>query len=127
MVTTVERRNFRCHKQQEGETFDDFLIALQELTKMCKFCLDECTKKSFRDQIIKGLQDPETIEDLLKEKDLTMETTIMHCRSCETARRYHADLGHEDPSTMAEIQTPHQTAKVKPPFSGCGGPWHKGG
>ena len=35
---TVERHNFRCCKQQEGETFDDFLIALRELIKMCKLC-----------------------------------------------------------------------------------------
>ncbi len=30
---TVERRNFRRHVQQEGETFDDFLVSLCELSK----------------------------------------------------------------------------------------------
>jgi len=40
--------------QQPGETFDDFLIALWELAKMCKFCLDESTEKSIRNQIIEG-------------------------------------------------------------------------
>lgn len=61
---TVERRNFSRRTQQEGETFDDFLIALRELIKTCKFCSEVCAKKSLRDQIIEGLRDPETIEDL---------------------------------------------------------------
>ena len=36
---TVERHNFLCRVQQQGETFDDFLIALRKLAKTCKFCL----------------------------------------------------------------------------------------
>ena len=73
------------------------------LIKMCKFCSNSCTKKCFRDQIIEGLRDPETIEDLLKEKDLMLEATIMHNRSCEAERKYHLDLAHEDPSTLAAV------------------------
>jgi len=40
MNETVERRNFRGCRQQAGETFDDYLIALRELIKTCKFCSD---------------------------------------------------------------------------------------
>ena len=64
---TVERRNFCRRIQQPGETFDDFLIVLLELAKTCKFCSDECTEKSIRDQIIEGAIDGDTIEDLLQE------------------------------------------------------------
>ena len=35
---SVKRCAFR---QQEGETFDDFLVSL---TKMCNFCDDACTQ-----------------------------------------------------------------------------------
>ena len=28
---TVEHRSFRCHKQQTGEIFDDYLISLRDL------------------------------------------------------------------------------------------------
>jgi len=84
--------------------------------------LDKCTKKNLRDQIIEGLQDTETIEDLLKEKEFTLETAIMHCRSHEAARKYCSGPEHKDLSTVAAIQTPHQMAKVKPPCLGCGGP-----
>ena len=43
---SVERRNFRRRVQQEGETFDDFLVSLRELAKTCSFCSDECTQKN---------------------------------------------------------------------------------
>ena len=49
---SVERRNFRKRVQQPGETFDDFLVSLRDLSKTCKFCNEECTRKNIRDQII---------------------------------------------------------------------------
>lgn len=51
---SVERRNFRCWIQQPRESFDDFLMSLQELVKSCKFCSDTCIQKNLRYQIIKG-------------------------------------------------------------------------
>ena len=49
---SVERRNLRSRTQQQGESFDDFLVALREMTKTCNFCNAQCTQKSIRDQII---------------------------------------------------------------------------
>ena len=76
---TVERRNFRRRVQQDGETFDDFLVSLRELAKTCNFCSDTCIQKSIRDQIIEGLFDGEIVEDLLRERDLTLQPTISKC------------------------------------------------
>ena len=70
---SVERRNFRRRVQQPGESFDDFLVSLRELAKTCKFCSDECVHKSIRDQIIEGVSDGNTEEELLKEKDLSLD------------------------------------------------------
>jgi len=44
----VKCRNFHCHVQQLGETFEDFLISLQELAKTCKFCSESCKKRTFK-------------------------------------------------------------------------------
>ena len=46
---TMERHKFRHRTQQQGETFDDYLILLRELAKTCKFCSDACMQKSIRD------------------------------------------------------------------------------
>ena len=54
---TVECRNFRQRVQQPGESFTDFLIALRQLVKICKFCSDACVQKRICDQIIEGLID----------------------------------------------------------------------
>ena len=72
---SVERRHFRQCKQQQGESFDDFLVSLRELAKTCELCSDECTQKSIRDQIVEGLLDGDTVQDLLQESKLTLETT----------------------------------------------------
>ena len=39
---------------------------------------DACVQKRLRDQIIEGLRDAEMVDSLMKEKDLTLATTIMH-------------------------------------------------
>jgi len=58
---SVERCNLRSRSQQPGESFDDYLVALRELTKTCNFCSDRCTQKNIRDQIIEGLMDQDTV------------------------------------------------------------------
>ena len=81
---SVECRNFRRWVQQEGETFDDFLVSLRELAKTCSFCSEACTQKNLRDQISAGLLDGDIvdiIEDLLEEKSLSLDTTITKCRA----------------------------------------------
>jgi len=42
---TVERRNFRQHRQQPRESFDDFLVALRDLIRTCNYCADDCMSK----------------------------------------------------------------------------------
>ena len=68
---SVERRNFRHRIQQPGETFHDFLVSLLELVKTCNFCLEACTQKNTRDEVIEGLLDGDTVEALLQENNLT--------------------------------------------------------
>ena len=129
---SVERRNFRRRSQQQGESFDDFLVSLRELAKTCNFCSDQCTQKNIRDQIIEGLMDGDTVEDLLKEKNLTLDTTITKCRGQEAAKRQRAEITTNTPETSIQSirrarpnsTTPTQPSQVCP---GCGANFHKGG
>jgi len=125
---TVERRNLRRRVQQPGESFDDFLIALRELAKTCKFCSDRCMQKGIRDQIIEGLSDGDTIEDLLQVSDLTLQVTIDKCRSREAAKKNRSDITHS-PEVVAAVRRPtHPIQPIKQATCpGCGGPHHKRG
>jgi len=88
----VERRKFCKRKQQTGESFDDFLVSLRELVKMCNFCSDNCANKNIRNQIIEGLLDADTTESLLQENDLTLAKAISKCQAQEAAKRQCAHL-----------------------------------
>jgi len=82
---TVGRRNFRRRVQQPGETFDDFLMALRELAKTCKFCMDKCTEK--KESAIKSYKEGTSEgEDLLQENISTLARTISMCHSREAAK-----------------------------------------
>ena len=70
---SVERRNFRRRTQQPGECFDDFLLALRDLVKTCNFCFNDCMQKNIRDQVIEGILDGDTVENLLQVKDLSLD------------------------------------------------------
>ena len=94
-------RSFRKHTQQTGESFDDYLVSLHELVKTCYFCSDACTNKNIRDQIIEGLLDADTTEDLLQEIDLTLARAISKCQTQEAAKKQHAGLHNYSTESVA--------------------------
>ena len=63
-VPCTSNNNLRQRTQGVGESFDDFLVSLRELTKTCNFCSNDCLQKALRDQIIEGLRDGDIIEEL---------------------------------------------------------------
>ena len=105
---TVERRNFRLRKQQPEETFDDFLISLQELAKTCKFCSEQCTEKNIRDQIIEAVCDGDVIEDLLQVNDLTLAKAVAVCRSKEAAKKHRSDIAAPESEVLATLRHSYQ-------------------
>ena len=113
---SVERRHFRQRQQQPGEPFDDFLVSLRESAKTCKFCSDGCTQKSIQDQIIEGFLDGDTVEDLLKERDLTLSATISKCRAQEAAKQQRAEITNTPVENICSNCHP-----------GCGSAPHQGG
>ena len=128
---SVERRNFRKRVQQPGETFDDFLVSLRDLSKTCKFCTEECTRKNIRDQIIEGLLEGDTVEDLLRERDLSLDTAISKCRAQEAARKQRADITSGLDGAQIRVvgnrQPENPTDRPQRPCAGCGYPPHPGG
>ena len=118
---SVERKNFRRRTQQPGESFDDFLVALHELVKTCNFCSDNSTRKNLRDQIIEGILDGNTVEELLQEKDLSLTRAIQIFQAQEMAKRQCASMstGHQDSLAAVRNSPPlrrSHSAKRHPTF-----------
>ena len=126
---TVERRNFRRRTQQQGESFDDFLVSLRELVKTCNFCLDACIQKNIRDQIIEGLLDGDTIGTLLQETDLTLERTIHKCQAQEAAKRERTKLSDYHVESVSAVRKLQDRKGYTPPLTcpGCGSKPHPAG
>ena len=132
---SVERRNLRSRRQQTGESFDDFLVALRELTKTCNFCTDQCVQKNIRDQIIEGLIDKDTVEHLLRQQELTLEAAITICRAQEAAKKQCRSIQDNNLEAVLAIRQQRQqlpthrqqlTHRQQPPTPcpGCGSKPH---
>ena len=82
------------------------MVALRELVKTCNFCLDNCTRKNLHEQIIEGILDGDTVEDLLQEKDLSLARAIQIFQAQEAAKRQRASMstGHQD--SLAAVRNP---------------------
>ena len=130
---SMERRKLRRRYQQPGESFDDYLVSLRELTKTCNFCSEGCTTKNIRDQIIEGISDSDTVEQLLKHQNLTLEVAITTCRAQEAAKNQCRKIQDHTPAAVLAINHPQrkqrrptesETTQVCP---GCGAKAHQGG
>ena len=101
---SVERCNLRSRTQQPGESFDDFLVALREMTKTCNFCSPLCVQKNIRDQIIEGLLDKDTVEHLLRQQELSLDNAITICRAQEAAKKQCRSMQENNTESVLAMQ-----------------------
>ncbi|KAF0304940.1 putative RNA-directed DNA polymerase from transposon BS [Amphibalanus amphitrite] len=80
----LDRRDFYRRNQATDEPFDDYLIALKEISEFCDFC-KHCTEDRLRDRLITGLCDEAAVQTLLSETNLTLQKTVDICRARENA------------------------------------------
>ena len=108
----LDRRDYYRRQQEEGEPFDEYLVALREIAQFCDFC-PHCADSQLRDRIVTGVQDEDTLRALLSESDLTLRTAIDICRARETAQQNSAALS----SSIQPISTyrRNRTASARRP------------
>ena len=129
---SVERSNLRRHTQQSSESFDDFLVTLCEMAKTCNFCSNQYSQKNIWDQIIEGTPDGDTVEQLLKQPDLTLEAAITICRAQEAAKKQRREMSDSTPGAILAVRQRRQPPTTPPnqyPVTcpGCGSKLHMGG
>ncbi len=122
---TIERRNLRQRHQLIGESFDDFLVSLRDLAKTCNFCDNECLKRAIRDQIIEGLQDGDTIQELLRARELTLDQAVAKCRGMEAAKKSRSQI--QGATELCALQTRRQPTTPVSTCYWCGKNPHDGG
>ena len=93
---TLDRVALEERKQEEGEPFDQFYIALREIANnadLCQHCIDD----RLTTRIMSGIRDPETRRKLLTyTPPPSLQTTVDVCRSDESARNDEATLANND-------------------------------
>lgn len=78
-----ERYKFNKMKQQEGESFTDFLTTARLQAKKCQF--GNLTDELLRDRIIVGISNDDVREKLLGDPTIDLEKAIHLCRASEQA------------------------------------------
>ena len=83
-IEIAERFELYKRKQLSGETIKEFVEALRELTKYCKFPVDHLAN-AIRDQLVFGLANKAIQQQLLMEPSLTLEKAIALAESLTSA------------------------------------------
>lgn len=125
----LDRKEFYSRNQQSGESFDDYYMCLQEIASFCNFC-ENCIDDQYRDRIITGIHDEETVRELLTEKDLTLDKAVSICRARENANKDNEAL--QEANGIAKISS-YKREKMKASKSNekvytcsfCGNEWHE--
>ena len=127
-------RNLRRRIQQPGESFNNFLVGLRELSKTCNFCNEQCVQKNLCDQIIEGTSDGDTIEQLLKQPDLTLDTAVAICRAQKAAKRQRKHMNNQATGAILVVKQQRRQQPTSQPnpqhpttCPGCGYKPHVGG
>ena len=86
-------------------------------------------QKLIWDQIIEGLLDGDTIEDLLQEADLTLPKAISICQAREVAKKQCTNLSTQPWESVAALQRRHddRSRNPHPICPGCGAKSHPTG
>lgn len=114
---TFERYVFRSRLQQQGETFDSFLVDLKLKAKTCNFGLLQ--DSMVRDQIVFGINDKKVRERLLRETELTLNEAVRICQASEIAIQHaktfseHTKMSGSDNSAVAAVTEKQKSGMSK--------------
>ncbi len=103
--SVYERHKFFTRRQKTGETIDEFLTSLQTLASLCDFHADE-KEKLIRDMLILGLNDPSSIEHLLREAKLTLAKATTFLRAKELSEKQTKIIVGESTSSEKKVDDP---------------------
>lgn len=111
--TVFARHVLATKKQQVGETIDQFLQTLRNLSKDCKFgavSASEHEEQAIRDAFISGLMTPAIRQRLLESHELQLDDAVRTARSLEMAQQNAAS--YASPSLVAQASVQPSESKT---------------
>ena len=80
-----ERAKFNRRVQEEGETVDEFVTALNKLAEHCNY--GTLVEEMIRDRLVLGLRDTKPSERLQLDSELTLEKAVNQARQSEAVKK----------------------------------------
>lgn len=119
------RVRFEERRQHDGESFNSFLVALQELAADADFCT-ECLDARLATRIMSGIRSPEIRKKLLAMQPFpALDAVITECRSEESARSTEAELHSKQIQRAAQKPSAASRQSGAGTCRYCGGAKHK--
>ncbi len=87
---TIIRHQFFTYRQQEGQSFNEFVTELKRRSSECEFATLQ--DSLIRDMIVCGVADPSLRERLLRDAELTLEKAVAVGHAAEETRRHAKEL-----------------------------------
>ncbi len=118
---TILHHQFFAHKQDEGQSFNDFVTDLKKRASECEF--GTLTDSLTKDMIVCGVADHALRERLLRDADLTLakaidagiaaEETKRHTKELEKHQSEVHQVRHQKEKRIKESKTPDMIKKCK--------------
>lgn len=99
---TYERYQFHRIRQQQHESFEDFLQKLKEQVKKCSYGHD-LANEFVMDQIVVGIHSDETRQRLMTEEEMDLEKAKRICRAAERATKQIHELQNSELPLNASV------------------------
>lgn len=102
----VENYRFHMRKQQDGESAEDFIVALRKLAIHCQF--GEYLDTALRNQFVFGMRNPKVLNRLLEMENLKLSTAVKKASAMELSERGGAEIHKNAAEKIHHVDTTHK-------------------
>ncbi|KAL5503444.1 hypothetical protein EMCRGX_G010396 [Ephydatia muelleri] len=113
----VQRYNFNCRTQKEGETVSQFCAELRRLSEYCEF--GNTLNDMLRDRLVCGIRDIKLQRRLLAERGLTFAKAFELAQAAELAEKNAMDIQHSTTASVCTVQPPDSPAGMDNVHDAC--------
>lgn len=111
---TYERHVFFLRNQLDGESIDNYITELRDLSSSCEF--GDLCDSLIKDRLVLGVNEVAVKERLLRVKDLTLAKAMDICRSAERTRQQMENLSGTENASLNDLHRISTSASTSQGF-----------